>query len=143
MAWRARRDKGATAAWFRYVRFCVTGNSARHAGLAAAPESSVLPEAEVEGAAIERQILALTRQLAAGLRERGAEIHGPRGEPGAPEAACSGIVSFRLPGQDSPALLARLRRANICCAERQGYIRCAPHFYNSPEEIGRLLAALG
>ncbi len=118
---------------------CGTLNTLGLRGLSAAVDLLL----EVGGAAIERQILALTRQLAAGLRERGAEIHGPRGETGAPEAACSGIVSFRLPRQDSPALLARLRRANICCAERQGYIRCAPHFYNSPEEIGRLLAALG
>lgn len=141
LAYAGAGQPGAPLPWQKDAsRFeCGTLNTLGLRGLAAAVDLLL----EVGGEKIERQILALTRQLAAGLRERGAEILGPRGDPDAPEAACSGIVSFRLPGQASPVLLARLRSANICCAERQGYIRCAPHFYNSPEEIGHVLAALG
>lgn len=117
---------------------CGTLNTLGLRGLAAAVDLLL----ETGPGAIAAQILARTRQLASGLRERGAEILGPRADPGGEEAACSGIVSFRLPAMPGPPLLARLRARGICCAERQGYIRCSPHFYNSPEEITQFLAAL-
>lgn len=117
---------------------CGTLNTLGLRGLAAAVDLLL----EAGPAPIAAQILALTRQLAEGLRARGAEILGPRGDASAPEAGCGGIVSFRLPGAPSTPLLAQLQAAGICCAERQGYIRCSPHFYNSSEEVTQFLAAL-
>lgn len=117
---------------------CGTLNTLGLRGLAAAADLLL----EIGPAPIAAQVLALTRQLAEGLLARGAEILGPRRDPGANEAACSGIVSFRLPGVPTAQLFARLKSAHICCAERQGYIRCSPHFYNSSAEVAQFLAAL-
>lgn len=54
----------------------------------------------------------------------------------------AGIVSFRKPGVESHAIVRKLRDANIITAPRQGWVRCAPHFYIAPEEIDRMLAEL-
>jgi cysteine desulfurase/selenocysteine lyase len=67
----------------------------------------------------------------------GFETLGPR----SPETG-AGIVSFRKPGVDSQAIVRKLRDANIITAPRQGWVRCAPHFYIAPEEIDRMLAEL-
>lgn len=117
---------------------CGTLNTLGLRGLAAAVDLLL----EAGPAPIAAQILSLTRQLADGLRTRGAEILGPRHEPGARDSACGGIVSFRLPSIPTAQLFARLQSARICCAQRQGYIRCSPHFYNSSDEVAQFLAAL-
>ncbi|MGE5663840.1 MAG: aminotransferase class V-fold PLP-dependent enzyme [Deltaproteobacteria bacterium] len=49
----------------------------------------------------------------------------------------SGIVTFRIPGADPGALWKRLMSRNVVCSPRSGGIRISPHFYNTPEEIGR------
>jgi cysteine desulfurase / selenocysteine lyase len=54
----------------------------------------------------------------------------------------AGIVSFRKPGVDSRVVVSKLRDAGIITAPRQGWVRCAPHFYIAPEEIDRMLAEL-
>jgi cysteine desulfurase / selenocysteine lyase len=54
----------------------------------------------------------------------------------------AGIVSFRKNGVESHAIVRKLREAGIITAPRQGWIRCAPHFYIAPEEIDRMLAEL-
>jgi cysteine desulfurase/selenocysteine lyase len=54
----------------------------------------------------------------------------------------AGIVSFRKAGVDCRLIVSRLREANIITAPRQGWVRCAPHFYIAPEEIDRMLAEL-
>lgn len=60
-----------------------------------------------------------------------------------PEIA-SGIISFFRPGQDFAALHQKLTDANIVTSLRtdrtgQNYIRLSPHFYNTDEELNRLL----
>lgn len=65
----------------------------------------------------------------------------------APTQHASGIVSFHRPGADLPALRAKLLAAGIetsLRADRSGqhYIRVSPHFYNTDEEIHRLLENL-
>jgi selenocysteine lyase/cysteine desulfurase len=93
---------------------------------------------ELDVAAIGERVLKLTDRLVDGLCARGAEIRSPR-EAG----EASGIVSFAIPGQ-SPAETARkLRAERIFVIERRGGVRASPHFYNSEDEIDRLLAALG
>jgi cysteine desulfurase/selenocysteine lyase len=54
----------------------------------------------------------------------------------------AGIVSFRKPGVESQAIVRKLRDAGIITAPRQGWVRCAPHFYIAPEEVDRMLAEL-
>ena len=52
----------------------------------------------------------------------------------------SGILS--LVGPDLKACNQRLLEANIACALRSGFLRVAPHFYNTDEEMLRLAEAL-
>ncbi len=93
---------------------------------------------ELDVSAIGERVLALTDQLVDGLRARGAKIRSPR-EPG----EASGIVSFTIPGQRPSDTVRRLRAERIFVIERRGGVRASPHFYNSEDEIDRLLAVLG
>jgi len=93
---------------------------------------------ELDVSAIGERVLALTDRLADGLRTRGAELKSPR-EPG----EASGIVSFGIPGQNPGDTVRRLRAERIFVVERRGGVRASPHFYNSEDEVDRLLATLG
>jgi selenocysteine lyase/cysteine desulfurase len=53
-----------------------------------------------------------------------------------------GIVSFRSARHDSGDLHLRLRAEEVIVSLREGLVRVSPHFYNSEDEIDRLLAAL-
>ena len=85
---------------------------------------------------IEHRVFELTDRLADGLRRRGAEIVSPWGDD-----ERSGIVVFRL-GDDPKRLCTELIRQGFIVRVRGGGIRIAPHFYNSEDDIDRLLAAL-
>ncbi len=87
------------------------------------------------------RILELTDRLVAGLEQQGARILGPR-RAGESPSFRSGIVSFRLPGQESAALVQKLESAGVLCSCRNGWVRCAPHFYNNEAEVDRLLGLL-
>jgi selenocysteine lyase/cysteine desulfurase len=93
---------------------------------------------ELDVSLIGERVLALTDRLVDGLRARGVELKSPR-EPG----EASGIVSFAIPGQTPAETGRRLRAQRIFVTERRGGVRASPHFYNSEDEIDRLLAALG
>jgi cysteine desulfurase / selenocysteine lyase len=112
---------------------CGTLNTVGCFGLRAAIE--FLLEVGVEN--IARELLAITDQLAAGLRRKGCELMIER----APETA-SGIVSFRHPSIDSRAIVSELKRNRILAAPRQSWVRMAPHFYVSPEDIEQVLRVL-
>ena len=65
----------------------------------------------------------------------------------APAQNASGIVSFHWPDADLPALQKKLMAARMETSLRtdrtaQHYIRVSPHFYNTEEEIHRLLENL-
>ena len=65
----------------------------------------------------------------------------------APPAHSSGIVTFHKPGIDLPALHQRLVEKNIITslrADRSGqrYIRLSPHFYNTDNELNKLMELL-
>jgi selenocysteine lyase/cysteine desulfurase len=87
--------------------------------------------------AIGERVLALTDHLVEGLRGRGAQLLSPRGR-----GEASGIVSFAMPYEPPTETVRRLRRRRIFTVARRGGVRASPHFYNTPEEIDRLLAAL-
>ena len=82
-------------------------------------------------------VRALTDQVWDGVRGMGCETLGIR----TPESA-SGIVSFRKPGVDAFYMVKKLKDLGFTMAQRQGWVRVAPHFYISPQDIERLLAAI-
>ena len=86
------------------------------------------------GAAVQ----ALGDQLAAGAARLGYEVAGPARTAG----TGAGIVSIRHPQLDSRVVHARLRDSGFQAAPRQGWVRLSPHFYISPDDIDRMLAAL-
>ena len=92
----------------------------------------------VEMEEIEARILALTDYLIAGLQERGCAIASPidyRSER-------SGIVSFRHPDLTSAELCERLHAADVIVSMRGDLTRVSPHFYNTEQDLDRLLTEL-
>jgi selenocysteine lyase/cysteine desulfurase len=87
---------------------------------------------------IAKHVLALTDQLCDGLARLDAEIETVRG----PNVS-SGIVTFSVPGHDSVELGKSMQHHDgIVTTWRTSGIRVAPHGYNNPEDIDRLLEAL-
>ncbi len=108
------------------------------AGMKAAID--LLLEIEIERVA--GRIRALGQTLAHGLVELGFELRSPV----ASEIA-SGIVTVTHPTRDLAALHAKLAQNNIICSAREDragrkLLRFSPHFYNTEEEIDRVLGAL-
>jgi cysteine desulfurase/selenocysteine lyase len=87
---------------------------------------------------IERRIIALTDYLCDLLKERGFAIYSPR-----EEGEKSGIVSFHPRRCRAERVWARLLKAGFVTSARKGRIRVSPHFYNTFEEMERLVEALG
>lgn len=79
-------------------------------------------------------ILMLTDRLCEGLQSAGAQLSTLRGD-----GISSGIVTFRMPGCESVALGRELGRLGVVTTWRRNGIRVAPHGYNTPAEIDRLL----
>ena len=112
---------------------CGTLNTIGCYGLRASLD--LLLEVGVEN--VQASVLSLADQLAAGIKSKGYELMLER----TPESS-SGIVSFRHSVTDHRSIAYELRRQNITTATRQGWVRMSPHFYISPEDIDRVLAAL-
>ena len=87
--------------------------------------------------AIERHVIDLTDRLCEGLERAGARVMTVRGP-----RISSGIVTFEIPGRDSVALGRALQSEGIVTTYRASGIRCAPHAYNTPEEVDQLLEFL-
>ena len=94
---------------------------------------------EVGIGVIEEHVLGLARRLAEGLVERGYEIVEPW--PREPEE-WSGIVSFNRPGVTEVELLRDLKAAGVITRTHRDFVRLSPHFYNTVEEVDRVLAVL-
>jgi selenocysteine lyase/cysteine desulfurase len=91
--------------------------------------ASLAFQEELGAAAVAGQVQALARRVRRAAVGRGLTVATPDG------AAPSGIVSFRVPGRDSAALVAALARDGVQVAARNGFIRVSAHFYNTAEEI--------
>ena len=113
---------------------CGTLNYVGLIGLGAAVE--LLLSVGIE--AIAAHLLGLGDRLLAGLRQQGCELLLLADAP----QHRSGITSFRHPAHATDRIVARLEAAHIVCSNRDGWVRCSPHLYNSPEEMDRLLASL-
>ena len=88
-------------------------------------------------------ILQVRDSLQRQLRELGFEFL----SPGETEPLRSGILTCRHPAKDSAALFSRLEAAGVVASLRSlrdgsRWIRFSPHYYNSLEEIGRVVAVL-
>jgi selenocysteine lyase/cysteine desulfurase len=84
----------------------------------------------------ERVILSNTRYFIERLQEAGfAPLLA-----GLPDAELAGIVTFKP--ANAAELFERLGALKIVCSLREGYIRFAPHFYNTREEIDAVITVL-
>lgn len=84
---------------------------------------------------IERDVLDLSGYLISLLDQRGIKIITPKAEN-----EHAGIVSFAFPCAEK--VFERSQKENIIISLRQGRLRAAPHFYNTEEEIRRLVGTL-
>lgn len=111
---------------------CGTLNTVGIYGLGAAIEFVREIGVEVIGS----QVLSLAGRLAEGARSKGYE---PIREHST--ATGSGIVSFRNDG-DPAEVIQRLRERKMIGALRQGWVRLAPHFYQTLDEMDEVLGVL-
>jgi len=88
--------------------------------------------------AVEEVVLRLADRLRDELPSRGYELVLKPAQP----SERSGIVSFRHPRMVPAELHTRLREAGVIISLRSDFLRASPHYYNSDEDIGRLLEAL-
>jgi len=51
----------------------------------------------------------------------------------------AGIVSFRKKDADNMELFLKLKKNGVICSLREGYLRISPHFYNTTQELDRLV----
>jgi selenocysteine lyase/cysteine desulfurase len=86
---------------------------------------------------IAEQVRELGDQIAEGAAAKGYQVLGARSK-----ASGAGIVSIRKEGVDSRAAVRELAAQGVVAAPRQGWIRTSPHFYISPEDIEKVVAAL-
>ena len=54
----------------------------------------------------------------------------------------AGIVFFRLKNTSSSKIVDELRNKNIIVSERKGCIRVSTHFYNSRQDVDRMVSYL-
>jgi selenocysteine lyase/cysteine desulfurase len=94
---------------------------------------------EVGAEAIEQRVLHLAGRLAGGLASAGCEMVEPWPRT---RAESSGIVSFRKPGISSATVLRDLSAAHVIARTHRDFVRLSPHFYNTDEEVERVLAVL-
>jgi selenocysteine lyase/cysteine desulfurase len=88
------------------------------------------------------RILSLKEAIVRPLLEAGFEFNGPIDGP-----AASGITTFRHPARDTATLYRALEERDVVASlrfDRAGlqYIRLSPHFYNTLDEIGRVVEIL-
>ena len=88
--------------------------------------------------AVEATVLRLADRLRDELPRRGYELVL---KPVLP-AERSAIVSFRHPRMVPAEVQTRLREAGVIVSLRSDFLRASPHFYNSDEDLDRLLEAL-
>ena len=84
-------------------------------------------------------VLDLAERLAEGLVDRGFEIIEPWPRE---RSEASGIVSFRKVGTTEVEILRDLTAAGVITRTHRDFVRLSPHFYNTEEEIDRVLDVL-
>jgi len=115
----ARRFEGATQNFLGFHGLCASTKLLLEVGFPLISES----------------ILTITHRLMEGLAERGLRIITPRNDD---ERA--GIVTFAI--QDAQKIFEHLKAHKVFIALREGFLRVAPHFYNTEEEVDLFLKRL-
>ncbi|MBV8274749.1 MAG: aminotransferase class V-fold PLP-dependent enzyme [Verrucomicrobia bacterium] len=92
---------------------------------------------------IAERILSLRSRLASGLAELGFKRLGENNSP----TQLSGIITVSHPTRDIPSLFKQLSENRVVCSPRQDrqgnhYLRFSPHFYNTEDEVDRILDVL-
>jgi len=92
---------------------------------------------------IAAELLRKRAWLVPALQEKGYAVL----QAAAPPENASGIVTFFRPGADMQELHARLEAAGVITSLRvdrggQSYIRLSPHFYNTDEELQRVVGSV-
>jgi selenocysteine lyase/cysteine desulfurase len=88
---------------------------------------------------VQERVIDLAGRLAAGLAERGHQVVEPWPRS---RRESSGIVSFRRPGATAAEVLRALTAAHVVGRQHADFVRLSPHFYNTPEEVDRVLDVL-
>lgn len=112
---------------------CGTLNTVGCYGLRASIEYLLEVGIEEVGALVDD----LAERIEAGVHAKGYELLRKR-----TKETGSGIVSFRHPSLDPRVIAANLKRERVLAATRQGWVRMAPHFYITPDEIDQVLDLL-
>jgi selenocysteine lyase/cysteine desulfurase len=112
---------------------CGTLNTAGVYGLGAAIDLFL----EVGAEMIQEYLLDLSDYLAESLKAKGYSVFGSRRRE-----ETSAIVTCTHPRHTPKELYHLLKEQNIITAPRVGRLRISPHFYNTREEVDRLIAAL-
>jgi cysteine desulfurase/selenocysteine lyase len=87
---------------------------------------------------VSAQMFELTNYLIEGLEAKGYRVLSPR-----EKWQWSGIVSFTSPTHNHEHIFRTLRKEHHTeLAVREGRLRCSPHFYNTAEQLDRLVARL-
>ena len=104
---------------------------------AAAFQAAVDLFLEVGPAVVEERVLTLSSMLADRLADAGCQLVEPW--PRRKEES-SGIVSFRKPGQSAQEVMRGLNASKVVCRTHADFVRLSPHFYNTEDEIERVVA---
>ena len=94
---------------------------------------------EVGMEAVEGRVLAIAQRLAEGLDRAGYELVGPWPRDDAERA---GIVSFKKPGANAAEIVRDLNACHVVGRQHADFVRLSPHFYNTEEEVDRVLEVL-
>jgi len=94
---------------------------------------------EVGTEVIEERVLNLASRLATGLADVGCELLEPWPRS---RTESSGIVSFRKPGVSAASVLRDFSAAHVIARTHRDFVRLSPHFYNTDEEVDRVLDVL-
>lgn len=88
----------------------------------------------VGAATVEQRLIELTDWLCGELKSLGCKVFSPRGP-----SEKSGIVSFYHPGSSAADIVRALASERIIVVERANRVRISPHYYNTQDELKRLL----
>ncbi len=83
------------------------------------------------------RVQTLLDRFVAGATRKGYSVISPQGE-----AMRSGIVSIKAHGHSHELIVKKCRESHIEIAKREGRLRVSPHFYNTDEQIDRLVEIL-
>ena len=89
--------------------------------------------------AVEERVLGLADRLGQGLEDQGYHLIEPWPRE---RAESSGIVSFNREGSTEVELLRDLTAAGVITRTHRDFVRLSPHFYNTEEEVDRVLEVL-